>query len=52
MVAAAVLRECRRGKSGFKGQEGAGVTSGEGDFGDSATEINRMETCKGWKRRV
>ena len=39
---------CRRGKSGLQ-RAGCRITSGEGDFRDSATEINRMETCKGGK---
>ena len=41
-------KECRRGKSGLQ-RAGCRITSGEGDFRDSATEINRMETCKGGK---
>lgn len=41
MVAAAIPRGCRRGKSGLH-RAGCQITSGGGDSRDSATEIYRL----------
>jgi len=41
VIAAAILKSCRRGKSELR-RAGCRVTPGEGDFKDSATEIYRQ----------
>ena len=44
MVAAAIPRGCRRGKSGLH-RAGCQITSGGGDSRDSATEMYRLLGC-------
>gem|GEM_PF-2789680 len=53
MVAGAVPKGRARGKSGLR-RAGCRVTPGEGDFKESATEIDRREhfSRQGWKGEV